>query len=906
VVASTRITSFCDVVAALTKELGTEVQVPKSKNVGVCEGFVDFATFDPKQPVFRQQLDGAAHILNAGGVQKLEIREQQRQLSMLEQANKSRKRKLDSITKERDEALADLAAEEAALRDVMARLEAKKKRARTAIENYQRETAIASGGCGLRGCSACCGMIDDAPTDSCGSGCCGLCVGVCTAVADSRCQHGECLKTLLANSSSRFDSGGRLLWVDLDGIAEADKKIPVCSRRRMLPRLITFRTIEEFDEVVEDVRQRMQADGKLKKNGEVRKGCAVRDCVGTAFLRLRLGMSFSLELGALNCGAARETTRMAIHDVLPYAFASTKRWYGLFPAAQVDKMYIPAGHRALIPQAQIGIDSTYAYHKKDGYYNLQKANYLRHKHRDGNTILTIIYANGGGGDFYGPNLADENEDERFRRAAEALDLVKLNDGRPIVVDRGFCRTQRGEEFAKRHQLSFVRPWDAPPGGYTALQVEQNKAITSWRQANEQFHARIKDQELLQMFPIEELKYFKFYFGMAFGLACHCRDPFYDVAAPYQQEQLLKTAGSERFPFPDVPATPDFDSLKFSFPTQSDAAVPTGDVRFLPLPTDLRSRGGKQEIDDGDGGDGDTTMNDPDGDDTPKELSKEQEAKAIGVRIRRAMMALAIELPAVGKSLTLKRHLRPLADKLGVDAKGLATRPLKLALYEKINSGEIELDVSPPDNDQGKFIRIPEDVRGQPVPLHTRRSFIDANEQSKGWAKLNSAVASKFPSLDDDTLAFFFATPTVSLRDSIRSASVERAKLFSDGDCTYSSLKLRYAADKDHVVVSNVCQASMSSASYRPVVAFTAPTRRQNATKRSIRAKMSAFCPCKNGECGGNCAHTVALLRRVAQLQGTTKVSPSRRSESLVNHANAPKIAEAHEKMNAWRETLPKQ
>ena len=290
-------------------------------------------------------------------------------------------------------------------------------------------------------------------------------------------------------------------------------------------------------------------------------------------------------------------------------------------------------------------------------------------------------------------------------------------------------------------------------------------------------------------------------------------------------------------------------------------------------------------------------------------------------IKRCLISAGISLPAKGKALEFDLHLIPLAAKLKVECSTLGptkkdrTKALRDLLYEKLTSADngVELSLTVLDEldpfQQGQYLHIPSELRARPLSIRVRRSFLRATsrENSASWRLLDPTLAiSQIPPLDEDTIRYFLATPTVSLADSIHSATYDRSSGFADGDSDYSSLQIRYAADKDHVVLTNQCRASMSSGIwYRAMVAFTFPSPRQGTlTMKTVKDGLACFCTCKNGECGGNCAHIASLLRRVGQLQGTIILARSSKSEHIASTVYAPEHVATVHKMENYRKLLP--
>eukprot|EP01094_Clydonella_sp_ATCC50884_P027166 TRINITY_DN768_c0_g2_i4.p1 TRINITY_DN768_c0_g2~~TRINITY_DN768_c0_g2_i4.p1 ORF type:complete len:428 (-),score=66.34 TRINITY_DN768_c0_g2_i4:79-1362(-) len=162
------------------------------------------------------------------------------------------------------------------------------------------------------------------------------------------------------------------------------------------------------------------------------------------------------------------------------------------------------------------------------------------------------------------------------------------------------------------------------------------------------------------------------------------------------------------------------------------------------------------------------------------------------------------------------------------------------------------------------------------PLQTMRVWRDwlRLRAQAGWEVLDVQTAlERFPRLSKDLCAYLFATPTIAKCSSPYSTTVKRAHNFVGGETQYLNRKsIRVLKGKSSTLVYGCCRPSMAKGHNYKV--FVRLPSLGTCTWQEYKQNMGAFCTCKNGNSGGNCAHVAALMLSVGQFQGVVEVKSS--------------------------------
>jgi hypothetical protein len=121
----------------------------------------------------------------------------------------------------------------------------------------------------------------------------------------------------------------------------------------------------------------------------------------------------------------------------------------------------------------------------------------------------------------------------------------------VVCDRGFFGSDTAAEVFKAHGVAVVQPHFQDETAFPAPLVMESRAIASYRAGNEQSNARLKEQQILNYLPLEDVSLLPHYLCLAVYLANTVYKPLYDVAAAERTASDASDIGSQEASMPDA-------------------------------------------------------------------------------------------------------------------------------------------------------------------------------------------------------------------------------------------------------------------------------------------------------------------------------------------------------------------
>jgi hypothetical protein len=459
-------------------------------------------------------------------------------------------------------------------------------------------------------------------------------------------------------------------------------------------------------------------------------------------------------------------------------------------------------------------------------------------------------------------------------------------------------------------------------------VIENRVIASVRAVVEQVNSRIKKQRIIESPPATEVPYLADWVALACGLANKCHEPYYGDAQ--DQREVLEEVGHTlvklvvtRSRETMIPINSDdelacdhsspvygpirLDSKSRARPMPEDGMAADVSAAFTAMVVDAEDEDKSEDEEDeeeqdvtaGEGGGHESEAEEyEDERGTRPGEDQEREARKLQ-KFNRARLRVALKLAGAAASTrearftkgNFGRLIRFLAEKQLIEAHE-ATR---LASLRKDELEQELLELVPVLEESAEYARFARTIDASLLPAanaarkvsewvyriyrpnllskRVRREWLRLlDDPTAPWIALTPRAAMDlgvgFKSL---VIKFLFATPTVANSNEPYSTTYKRSHNFVGGATQMIRTKgVRLLTGWNGFLLASPCNPSMQSRRYDPIIGVIWPSDlpegEHDVPLRDLKAHVYAFCTCKNGNDGGNCAHVVALARVVALLQ----------------------------------------
>lgn len=469
-------------------------------------------------------------------------------------------------------------------------------------------------------------------------------------------------------------------------------------------------------------------------------------------------------------------------------------------------------------------DSTYVY-LADVPHNFDTNRLLWDSHKECHTIrfYNVCHPTGHHICFFGPNDAQAedyivskfyDESPYFR---SVVDNLKCK-----ISDRGFNRVIEARDWNRNVGLTVHCAADASDSPWRVDQREQNQLYSAMRAPVEQRHAPLRQFDLLNEFPIEEIKYVREWYQLAVGLTNMKVTRSFCNMNEVDEMAILRTLRGESVQL--------VMSLPLAPPPLIDWYVPALFIWNWPL-SYLAPEAAPATLED--------ISNNRIPPPTPQVSIHTLIQEAIGNAI-------------ISEAALSRLTLEPLKEICRRANLGQSGR--KNEIVQRI----WQASLTPPR----PTLRMPSWTAPRiPPPSIYLRSQLHHTPKSQ-FRQLTANHAHILPNFTYDNLVYLLRTPTTSVHLPMYSKSLIRAEDHAND----FSVDLKQLSYFNKVIVYNSVHSSMKKTSQSVYLFYTLPQFAPVTLDYWNSNNLTRYCTCLNG-LSGNCSHIAVTLRHVAILQG---------------------------------------